>query len=214
MKDKAIIVVGVDYSQNSNDALEVACGFTGPLADVTLHLVHVTTARATQPFAGMNRRFAVSLKGAPLDDLQAEKRELDALTLRVAASVAKNAARLFGHLRTGNAAREIVQLASDVSADLIVVGTQGRTDGMKPLLGSVAQNVLTNAFCPVLVVRPKGLPRWPAIAPPCPDCVAVQKVSRGQRLWCDRYSQHHASAYTYSVHPDHFGRAQKFRGLT
>ena len=212
MKDKAIIVVGVDYSQNANDALEAACGFTEALADVTVHLVHVTRARPPHPFAAMIRHFPASANCAPLDEAQAEKRELDALTQRAAASIAKNAARLFGHLRTGNAAREIVQLASDVSADLIVVGTQGRTDVMKPLLGSVAQNVLTNASCPVLVVRPKGLPRWPAIAPPCPDCVAVQKVSRGQRLWCDRYSQHHASAYTYSVHPDSFGRAQKFRG--
>jgi hypothetical protein len=139
------------------------------------------------------------------------------VTQRAAASVVANSARFFGHLRTGDPAREIVQLASDVAADLIVVGTHGRTGMMKLLLGSVAQTVLTNAACPVLVVKPRGLPEWPAIEPRCPNCVEAQASSHGQRLWCERHSQRHASAHTYSAHPEGQGYglgSQTFRGLT
>ena len=215
IRDKAVIVVGADYSQNSNDALDAACGFAGTRPDVAIHIVHVAPTNGAQPFAGMTRPFAPTQDPAAADELQIEAKELEALTQRAAASVKPNSARFFGHLRTGNPAREIVQLASDLSADLIVVGTHGRTGVMKLLLGSVAQTVLTNASCPVLVVKPPGLPDWPAIEPPCPDCVDVQKSSGGERLWCQRHSQHHATAHTYSEHPQGYGLgAQTFRGLT
>jgi nucleotide-binding universal stress UspA family protein len=213
IKDRAVIVVGVDYSQHSNDALEAACDIAGTRSGAAVHLVHVLRANGTQPFAGMTRSSAPSPSPPPIDQLQMEQREIEALTQRTAPAVAATGVRLFGHLRTGNAAREIVQLASDLSADLIVVGTHGRTGVMKLLLGSVAQNVLMNASCPVLVVKPRGLPRWPAIEPPCPDCVAAQQSSDGKRLWCERHSQHHARAHTYSAHSEGYGLgAQTFRG--
>ncbi len=46
----------------------------------------------------------------------------------------------------------IVQEAKDKGADLIVLGTHGRTGIKKMLLGSVAQNVIGHAPCPVMVV--------------------------------------------------------------
>jgi nucleotide-binding universal stress UspA family protein len=213
IKNNAVIVVGVDYSQNSNDALEAACGLARTLADAAVHLVHVTTPSGAAFAAGMTQLLHSFANPAPLDELQAEKR-VEALTQRTVGP-SRRAAHLFGHLRTGNAAREIVQLASDLSADLIVVGTHGETGVMRLLLGSVAQNVVTHAPCPVLVVKPEGLPRWPAIEPPCPDCVAVQKSSHGQRLWCQRHSEHHASAHTYSEYSEGYGLgAQTFRGYS
>ena len=48
----------------------------------------------------------------------------------------------------------IVQEAKDKEIDLIVMGTHGRSGVARMLLGSVAQNVLGNAPCPVLVVPP------------------------------------------------------------
>jgi nucleotide-binding universal stress UspA family protein len=46
----------------------------------------------------------------------------------------------------------IVQEAKDRGIDLIVLGTHGRTGIKKVLLGSVAQNVIGSAPCPVMVV--------------------------------------------------------------
>jgi nucleotide-binding universal stress UspA family protein len=50
----------------------------------------------------------------------------------------------------------IVQEAKDKEIDLICMGTQGRSGIERVLIGSVAQNVLAHAPCPVLVVPPGG----------------------------------------------------------
>jgi nucleotide-binding universal stress UspA family protein len=53
----------------------------------------------------------------------------------------------------GEAAEEILRIASDMSCDLIVMGTHGRTGMGRLLMGSVAEWVLRAAPCPVLTVR-------------------------------------------------------------
>ena len=50
-------------------------------------------------------------------------------------------------------AREITNAAKDLNADLIVIGSHGRTGLKKLFLGSVAQNILGDTGVPVLVVR-------------------------------------------------------------
>jgi nucleotide-binding universal stress UspA family protein len=59
----------------------------------------------------------------------------------------------------GEPADEILRLARKVSCDLIVMGTHGRTGLARLLHGSVAEEVLRKAPCPVLAVH---LPRPPA----------------------------------------------------
>jgi nucleotide-binding universal stress UspA family protein len=53
----------------------------------------------------------------------------------------------------GVPAADIVQLATEVRADLIVLGTHGRRGMSHLLLGSVAEQVVRTAPCPVLTVR-------------------------------------------------------------
>ena len=55
--------------------------------------------------------------------------------------------------RTGSAHNEIVTLATDERAALIVMGTHGRTGVSRVLLGSIADRVIRFAPCPVLTVR-------------------------------------------------------------
>lgn len=55
--------------------------------------------------------------------------------------------------RFGTAAREIVEVAREVDADLIVVGTHGRSAAAAAVLGSVAAGVVAKADCPVMVVK-------------------------------------------------------------
>ena len=50
-------------------------------------------------------------------------------------------------------AREITNAAKDLNADLIVIGSHGRTGLKKLFLGSVAQSILSEGTTPVLVVR-------------------------------------------------------------
>ena len=52
-----------------------------------------------------------------------------------------------------SAADSIVNYADDKKADLIVIGTKGRTGLKRLILGSVASGVVTHASCPVLITR-------------------------------------------------------------
>jgi nucleotide-binding universal stress UspA family protein len=66
---------------------------------------------------------------------------------------AKGATRISTRSSAGDPAEEIIALATEWRADLIVLGSRGlgRLAGL--LLGSVAQKVLARASCPVLIVR-------------------------------------------------------------
>jgi nucleotide-binding universal stress UspA family protein len=57
------------------------------------------------------------------------------------------------HLKEGHAAAEILRMAEEIGCDLIVMGTHGRTGLRRLLTGSVAEAVLRQARCPVLVVK-------------------------------------------------------------
>lgn len=60
--------------------------------------------------------------------------------------------------QTGDAAEMIVETASQLRVDLIVMGTRGRTGLSRLVLGSVAQGVLSAARCAVITVRPGETP--------------------------------------------------------
>ena len=57
------------------------------------------------------------------------------------------------HLRVGAADAEIVDLAEDIGAGLIVMGSRGLGGIRRALMGSVSDSVVRHAHCPVLVVR-------------------------------------------------------------
>jgi nucleotide-binding universal stress UspA family protein len=62
-------------------------------------------------------------------------------------------------LLEGHPATEIVRFAQDATIDLIVMGTHGRTGLERLLMGSVAEKVMREAPCSVLVVKlPRGIP--------------------------------------------------------
>jgi nucleotide-binding universal stress UspA family protein len=59
-------------------------------------------------------------------------------------------------VQIGRPASKIVEAAKQWPADLIVVGSHGRTGITRTLLGSVAEGIMRHATCPVLVVKAKG----------------------------------------------------------
>ena len=56
-------------------------------------------------------------------------------------------------LAVGDPAREIISVADETEADMIVMSTHGRTGLMRLLMGSVAEIVVRQASCPVLTVK-------------------------------------------------------------
>lgn len=59
-------------------------------------------------------------------------------------------------VRDGSPGTEIVRAAQELDADLVVMGTHGRTGFQRWALGSVAETVLRRAPCPVLTVPPRA----------------------------------------------------------
>lgn len=60
-------------------------------------------------------------------------------------------------LRTGSKPfAEIVKVAREIPADLVVTATHGRTGFKHALIGSTAERVVRKAPCPVLTVKPQG----------------------------------------------------------
>ncbi|MEZ4297327.1 MAG: universal stress protein [Polyangiaceae bacterium] len=109
--------------------------------------------------------------------------------------------RIVAHLLTGAPAREIVWLAAHVEADLIVLGTHGRTGVRRALLGSVAERVVRTAGCPVLVERAKNhdpAAHVPEIEPLCPACKERRIATGGKELWCAHHQEHHLHGHVYA----------------
>jgi nucleotide-binding universal stress UspA family protein len=82
-------------------------------------------------------------------------------------------------LLEGEAAPEILRLARETEADLIVMGTHGRTGLGRLLMGSVAERVVRAALCPVVTVKGTPPEDRPAAARPTPAFVA--RAGEGSR---------------------------------
>jgi universal stress protein A len=191
--NKSVILVGIDFQALSKEVLSYAAELAVS-AGTELHVVHVL---ADHDVAAVQGERAIGVVNLAED----AHRKLANLAADLPAMVA----RMFLHLATGHVDVEIAQLGSDISADLIIVGTRARSGFERFLEGSVAANLLRLAPCPVLVYRPKSVPTWEQIVPPCPDCLEVQRATGRTRLWCDRHSERHPRAHTYHDSPDSFG---------
>jgi universal stress protein A len=66
----------------------------------------------------------------------------------------KDPAVPFAHRMTmGDPAAEVVRMAADEGAEMIVMGTHGRSGVLRLLMGSVAEGIVRQAPCPVLIYR-------------------------------------------------------------
>ena len=88
-----------------------------------------------------------------LDAADASRRQHDQLAREMTAELQAAGLTVEADRREGDAATEILAAASASKADLIVMGTRGRTGLARLVLGSVARNVLQHASCSVLVVH-------------------------------------------------------------
>lgn len=189
--NRFIAVVGIDFSELSNRALDQALETACLHEDAVVHVVYV------EPEVWVGAAFASSLAavsdaGTMLQQVQQRARErIAALGDKLDGSKLK---RVTAHFRRGSPAENIAQLAADVDADLVLVGSHGHRGLERLFLGSVAERVAHLARCPVWIIRPKAHStegRVPAIEPPCPQCVAHRQETNGAELWCARHSEHH-----------------------
>lgn len=182
--EPTVYIVALDGSPTGDHVLDVACGLGVSLGgSAELHILHVIG------IAPPEAPLAIPALVTPTDFLEGGRLLLDRTTARARE---RFNGKIIGHLGAGDPWREITQLASNLRADLVVVGTAGRTGLARMALGSVAEKVVRHAGCPVLVVRPKDYHSHgeQGIEPPCPDCIRVQNESARAKLWCERHSAH------------------------
>lgn len=133
------ILFATDFSPASKVAFEVA----GALArDYRARLIAVHVVEPVQMgFSEFNAYVGPDEdKGLAMEMLQALKSPAPTVTIE-------------HRLLEGSAATVITETAEETGADLIVMGTHGRTGLSRLMMGSVAEEVLRRAPCPVLTIR-------------------------------------------------------------
>jgi nucleotide-binding universal stress UspA family protein len=160
------IVVALDLSEYAEIVLEYALDQAARHSAPDLHFLHVVS-------------------NDDPDRVDPAKRRLAALVLESLENVNAADWRARLHIRAGKPHEEIIELAAELDAHLIVCGRFGvhRVWGQ---LGSVAHRVLEHAHCPVLAVNLVDRPI--ETQPQCPDCVAVRADTDGERWFCDAHS--------------------------
>jgi nucleotide-binding universal stress UspA family protein len=69
------------------------------------------------------------------------------------------------YLGTGRPDEEIVELAEEIGAGMVVVGSRSLGGVRRALMGSVSQSVVRHAHCPALVVRGGGRDEGAVVRP-------------------------------------------------
>ena len=196
-----LIVVGVDYSETGELAFDTALDLAlqHPLVEVHVLNVMPINLRLLAP----ELEFAAGKVAPSIDEAAARitayvEKKTTAFRAARSGEPALAGLRVIPHLRTDSPAFEVAQLAADLEADLVVVGTHGRRALARMIMGSVAESTVRMAPCPVLVVRPKATPApVPTIEPPCPQCVLARSASGGKDLWCAQHQERHGQRHTY-----------------
>jgi nucleotide-binding universal stress UspA family protein len=137
---------------DGSKAAELAALRAVDLADATdseLHVVHVGVVpiflKSYPGTLGYDRKLYEQIEEVSRELLRKQSWRVKAAGGTVAGT----------HLRMGKVDLEIVALAEELGADLIVMGSRGLGGVRRALMGSVSDSVVRHAHCPVLVVRPE-----------------------------------------------------------
>jgi nucleotide-binding universal stress UspA family protein len=140
------ILVATDFSETSDHALDYALDLARALKAevVVLHAYELPVYGFPDGAVITTADMAARIAAAAEEGLKSvvTKKRSSGVALRTI-------------LRTGPPAEEVNEVAGEIGADLIVIGTHGRRGLARALLGSVAEHVIRMSSRPVLVVRTK-----------------------------------------------------------
>ncbi|HSL00939.1 MAG TPA: universal stress protein [Rubrobacteraceae bacterium] len=136
------ILLATDGSENAVRAARTAVELANKTGS-ELHVVHV--AEAPHIF------FAYT----ELDPARAEREARKTLDDEVRRIEGEGGTVTEKHLRLGPAEENIVNLAEQMGAGLIVLGSRGLSTLRRAVMGGVSESVVRHAHCPVMVVRPE-----------------------------------------------------------
>jgi nucleotide-binding universal stress UspA family protein len=154
----SIFPTKVLLATDGSEEAELAARTAADLAQKTsseLHVVHVfgITLVGTQVYLE-----AADIQGEALEEEAeeriSEQRAREVLEVEVGEVRSAGGTVVQAHLMEGRIAPQIVALAEQIGAGLIVMGSRGHGGIRRALMGSVSDSVVRHAHCPVMVVRP------------------------------------------------------------
>lgn len=148
MMPPKLILVPIDFSASSQEALEVATDMALRLGSALL-LVHIVPAIPDLP-----KDVSIFKEGEYDSELhQSASKQLSDL----ATTMGEKDLNVRTEVGTANdVGMELVRIAEHDNVDMIVIATHGMTGWRRIAFGSVAQKVVEQAACPVLVLRAKA----------------------------------------------------------
>jgi nucleotide-binding universal stress UspA family protein len=140
------ILVPIDFSPQSQTALQYGIAHAEKFG-AALHLLHVL-----EVIAGPPEPLAWDIQSRQTIEQAIEEKAWDELRRQLTADEQK---RLRAELAVewGSPLEEILRYAKEHTIDLVTLGTHGRGGVKRLLIGSVAENVVRHADCPVLTVH-------------------------------------------------------------
>ena len=177
--EQSQVVVAFDFSQSARFALERAVTLA---ARAPFHVLHF--ACVLDPHSGIHALPTKKVDIAYADRVRDELVSLVEQELRNAGTTGR--VHFHVHVRIAkNPAGEILEIAREVGADLIVVGSKGLRGLERLVLGSVSEHLVREALCTVVIARPKEYAYVPL--------VEVKEIEAP-------HHQHRTHHYTYDDH--------------
>ncbi len=155
-----VILLPTDFSQDSDQAFELACSVARDQVAslVVVHVLSPETWPAHVPKAGpINEASPVVL------DCRQQFKQLNARAADIPISF---------RIVSGHAVGAIIEVAHDEHADLIVIASHQHSRFHEQLHGSVAEGLLRQSHCPLMVLRQ---PTKRSVNPPSPQTNTPQK---------------------------------------
>ena len=150
------ILIPTDFSDCSSRALKLGLAMAEKF-DAKAYVLHASAHIDRSSFSDPR---VLQMVGDMLDDEAkrlAEAAEEQMLNLvKEIGEVDEN--RVHYRVVQGSPATSILEVAADVKADLIVMGTHGRSGVGDLLLGSTAERITRKANCAVMTIKPDGYP--------------------------------------------------------
>jgi len=141
------ILFATDFSENSAAARQWALDFAQAF-DAELIILHVVNSSVIG-YPSLERGVPIDIQSILATIQESVEKSLQVLSRECA----ETGSKVQTVSRLGFPAQEIVRVAQERRAGLIVMGTHGWTGFKHLILGSTAENVVRTAVCPVLTVR-------------------------------------------------------------
>lgn len=146
--DRVQVVIAYDFSPSAEEAvmrgIELACR-------APQHVLHVVAA-----IDGRNGFSVAPTEHVDYDYAERiQKIVIARLVEGFAGRKTASEVHFYVHARIGKPAEQILQLAQEVGADFIIIGSHGKTGVERLVLGSVSERVVREAHCAVIVARAK-----------------------------------------------------------